>query len=172
MNVLSLFDGLSCGQIALERAGVKVDTYFASEVDKHAIKVTQHNYPDTIQIGSVTEIKTQNLPQIDLLIGGSPCTNFSFSGKRNGMTTKDNVEILTLEHYLQLKEEGMELVVEEKKPEEVVVENYTKTDLKDMNAKQQKAIMKELGFSPTEIKKEKKEDQRIKAIMNFQAKEE
>ena len=73
MNVLSLFDGMSCGRIALERVGIKVNKYYASEIDKHAIKVTQHNYPDTIQLGSVTEIKGTDLPQIDLLIGGSPC---------------------------------------------------------------------------------------------------
>ncbi len=82
INVLSLFDGMSCGQIALDRAGIEVDNYFASEIDKHAIKVTQANYPDTIQLGSVTEIKGADLPQIDLLIGGSPCQGFSFSGKQ------------------------------------------------------------------------------------------
>lgn len=73
MNILSLFDGMSCGQIALNRAGIKYDNYFASEIDKHAIKVTQHNYPDTIQIGDVTKVKGTDLPKIDLLIGGSPC---------------------------------------------------------------------------------------------------
>lgn len=73
MNVLSLFDGMSCGQIALERAGMPVANYYASEIDKHAIKVTQHNYPDTIQLGDVREVKGSNLPKIDLLIGGSPC---------------------------------------------------------------------------------------------------
>ena len=61
MNVLSLFDGMSCGRIALERAGIKVDNYFASEIDKHAIKVTQHNYPNTIQIGDVTKVKVKSL---------------------------------------------------------------------------------------------------------------
>ena len=80
--VLSLFDGMSCGQIALERAGIKVNKYYASEIDKHAIKVTQHNYPDTIQLGSVTEIKGTDLPKIDLCIGGSPCQGFSFAGKQ------------------------------------------------------------------------------------------
>ena len=73
MNVLSLFDGISCGQIALNRAGIKYDNYYASEIDKHAIKVTQHNYPNTIQLGDVTQIKSKNLSKIDLLIGGSPC---------------------------------------------------------------------------------------------------
>ena len=82
INVLSLFDGMSCGQIALNRAGIPYDKYYASEIDKHAIKVTQHNYPDTIQLGSVIDIKGQDLPKIDLLIGGSPCQGFYFAGKQ------------------------------------------------------------------------------------------
>jgi hypothetical protein len=81
MNVLSLFDGMSCGQQALERAGIKVDKYFASEIKPHAIKVTQHNYPNTIQIGDVTKVFAKNLPKIDLLIGGSPCQDFSSANK-------------------------------------------------------------------------------------------
>lgn len=82
MNVLSLFDGMSCGRIALERVGIKVNNYFASEIDKYAIQVTQHNYPDTIQIGDVTKVKGEDLPKIDLLLGGSPCQGFSFAGKQ------------------------------------------------------------------------------------------
>jgi len=82
MNVLSLFDGMSCGQIALERAGLHVDVYFASEIDKHAIKVTQKNYPNTIQLGDVQNVDGTQLPKIDLLLGGSPCSGFSFAGKQ------------------------------------------------------------------------------------------
>jgi DNA-cytosine methyltransferase len=82
INVLSLFDGMSCGQIALEKVGVRVNKYFASEIDEHAIKVTQHNFPNTIQLGDVTKINAENLPKIDLLIGGSPCQGFSFAGKQ------------------------------------------------------------------------------------------
>lgn len=108
INVLSLFDGMSCGQIALERAGIKVNKYYASEIDKHAIKVTQHNYPNTIQLGSVTEVNVKDLEPIDLLIGGSPCQSFSFAGKRNGMTTSCNEEIYTLERYLELKADGFQ----------------------------------------------------------------
>lgn len=81
MNVLSLFDGISCGQVALNRAGIKINQYFASEVDKHAIKVTQNNWPRTIQLGDVTKLDVSNLPKIDLLIGGSPCQGFSVAGK-------------------------------------------------------------------------------------------
>jgi len=82
LNVLSLFDGMSCGQIALNRIGIEYDNYFASEIDKHAIKVTQTNYPNTIQLGDVTKIKGSDLPKIDFLIGGSPCQGFSFAGKQ------------------------------------------------------------------------------------------
>lgn len=82
MNVLSCFDGMSCGQIALNKVGVKYDNYYAAEIDTHAIKVTQTNYPNTIQLGDVTKIQAKDLPQIDLLIGGSPCQGFSFAGKQ------------------------------------------------------------------------------------------
>lgn len=81
MNVLSLFDGMSCGQIALERAGIPISRYFASEIDKHAIQVTQSHYLNTIQLGDVLDWKTWRLPKIHLLIGGSPCQGFSNAGK-------------------------------------------------------------------------------------------
>src|SRR6056300_630592 len=82
MNVLSLFDGMSCGRIALERLGIKVDNYYASEIDKYAMKVSEANYPDIIQVGDVTELDTSTLPNIDLVMGGSPCQGFSFAGKQ------------------------------------------------------------------------------------------
>lgn len=81
MIVFSAFDGMSNGQIALEREGIKVDKYFASEIKPHAIKVTQHNYPNTIQLGDVRNIQAKDLPNIDLLIGGSPCQDFSSANK-------------------------------------------------------------------------------------------
>ena len=77
MNILSLFDGMSCGQIAINKVGIKYDNYFASEIDKYAIQVTTQHYPKTIQLGDVCNINVENLPKIDLLIGGSPCTNLS-----------------------------------------------------------------------------------------------
>jgi len=92
LKVLSLFDGISCGMVALERAGIPVDKYYASEIDKYAMQVSAKNYPDIIQIGNVTEVKYYkgNLlsekgyitTDIDLLIGGSPCQGFSFAGKQ------------------------------------------------------------------------------------------
>ena len=82
MNVLSLFDGMSCGQLALQRAGIQVNNYFAAEIDKYAIKVTQANFPGTTQLGDVTTVDPDKLPKIDLLIGGSPCQGFSFAGKQ------------------------------------------------------------------------------------------
>ena len=82
MNVLSLFDGMSCGRLALDRAGFPVTNYFASEIDKYAIQVARANYPDTVHLGDVTQIRAEDLPPIDLLIGGSPCQGFSFAGKQ------------------------------------------------------------------------------------------
>lgn len=135
MNVLSLFDGMSCGQIALNRASIKYDNYYASEIDDYAISITQTNYPNTIQLGSVVDLDTTTIPQIDLLIGGSPCQSFSFAGKQKGMSTKDNIEILTLEHYLELKSNGFEFegqsylfweyvrVLNEVKPKYFLLEN-------------------------------------------------
>ena len=84
MNILSLFDGMSCGRIAAERAGLKVDNYYASELDKYAITVTQANWPNTVQLGNVTKWREWDIDwaSIDLLIGGSPCQGFSFAGKQ------------------------------------------------------------------------------------------
>ena len=93
MNVLSLFDGLSSGRIALDRAGIKVTNYFASEIDKYAIKVSQHNWNDVTHIGDVTKISYRNgtlhtevgefqVGKIDLVIAGSPCQGFSMAGKQ------------------------------------------------------------------------------------------
>lgn len=157
MNILSLFDGMSCGQIALNRVGIKYDNYFASEIDKHAIKVTQHNYPNTVQLGSVVDVNGEDLPKIDLMFGGSPCQSFSFAGKRNGMSTVDNIEITTLEQYLNLKEHGFEFngqsylfweyvrILHEVKPKYFLLENVK------MAKKWKDVISKTLGTQPIEI---------------------
>ena len=157
MNVLSLFDGMSCGQQALERAGIKVDNYFASEIDKYAIQVTMANYPNTKQLGSVVNVNGYSLPKIDILIGGSPCQSFSFAGKRKGMSTKDEQEILTLEHYLELKSEGFEFegqsylfweymrLLNEVKPKYFLLENVM------MGEKWEKILSKAIGVKPIMI---------------------
>lgn len=102
ITVLSLFDGMSCGRIALREAGIKVNKYFASEIDRHAIKQTQHNFPDTVQLGSVTGVRAADLPHIDLLIGGSPCQGFSFAGKQ--LNFNDPRSVLFFEYVRILRE--------------------------------------------------------------------
>ena len=82
MNVLSLFDGMSCGRLALDRLGIPVTNYYAAEIDKYAIQVSEANYPDIIRLGDVCSVKAENLPKISLLLAGSPCQGFSFAGKQ------------------------------------------------------------------------------------------
>lgn len=101
-SVLSLFDGMSCGQIALNRIGLKPGQYFASEIDKYAMKITQANFPETIQLGDVRNVHAKDLPKIDLLIGGSPCQGFSFAGK--GLNFEDERSKLFFE-FVRLKNE-------------------------------------------------------------------
>ena len=112
LQVLSLFDGMSCGQIALRDLGFPIEAYYASEIDKFAIQQTQLNFPDTVQLGDVRNIDVDKLcdevGEFDLLLAGSPCTNLSTAGNRAGLATKENMEILTLGQYLDLKEAGFE----------------------------------------------------------------
>jgi site-specific DNA-cytosine methylase len=102
MIVLSLFDGISAGQVALKRAGIIVEKYYASEIDKSPISITQYNFPNTIQLGDVTKWKEWDLDwsKIDLLIGGSPCQSLSVSGKREGFEGKSGI----IEYYFQILE--------------------------------------------------------------------
>lgn len=132
MNVLSLFDGVSCGRIALERAGIQVDKYYASEIDKHAIQITQTNHPDTIQIGDVAAVT--GLKDIDLLIGGSPCQGFSFAGKQ--LNFEDPRSGLFFEYVRVLKET---------KPKYFLLENVK------MKKEYQDVISGMLGVKPMEI---------------------
>ena len=104
MNVLSLFDGISCGQLALERANIKVDCYYASEINQNCIQLTQRHFPNTIQLGDVCKIDNnvlKTLPKIDLLIAGSPCQNLSRAG--NGMGLKGDESKLFYEYVRVLK---------------------------------------------------------------------
>ena len=133
MNVLSLFDGISCGQLALNRAGVEYDKYFASEIDKHAIKVTQHHFSNTIQLGDVEELKVSSLPKIDLLIGGSPCQSFSVAGNGSGFDGKSK---LFFEFVRILKEVN---------PKYFLLENVK------MKKEWQDIISENLGVEPIEI---------------------
>ena len=124
MNVLSLFDGVSCGQLALQRAGVEVENYFASEIDKHAISVTQHHFPNTVQLGSVVGLDTSTLPKIDLLIGGSPCQSFSRSGDNTGFDGKSGLfwEYIRILNELKPTYFLLENVVMKKEWENIITE--------------------------------------------------
>jgi len=136
MNVLSLFDGMSCGQIALNRANVNYDMYFASEVDKYAIKVAQANYPQTIQLGDVTKVDYTKLPigGIDLLMGGSPCQGFSVAGKQLDF---DDPRSKLFFEFVRLKDEL--------KPKYFLMENVP------MKQECQDIITKYLGVEPITI---------------------
>lgn len=138
LNVLSLFDGMSCGRIALERAGIKVNQYFASEIKPHAIRCTQHNYPNTIQLGSVLDVKASDLPKIDLLIGGSPCQDFSSANKEK-LGLQGEKSGLFYEYLRLLKE---------CKPKYFLLENVAMDDYSYA------AISEMLGTYPTNINSE------------------
>lgn len=133
MNVLSLFDGMSCGQIALDKLGIKVNNYFASEIDSHAIQVTLKNYPNTKQIGSITELKADNLPKIDLLFGGSPCQSFSSAGNGKGFEGKSGL----FWEYVR--------VLKETKPTYFLLENVV------MKKEWEQIISDSLGVEPIKI---------------------
>ena len=143
MNVLSLFDGMSCGQIALKKLGIPVKNYFASEIDKFAIKVAKANFPDMIHLGDVQNVKTsgQHLldefdcgHKIDLLIGGSPCQGFSFAGKQ--LNFDDPRSQLFFEYIRLLKA---------LKPKYFMLENVK------MSKQSQQIITDYLGVEPVEI---------------------
>lgn len=138
LTVLSLFDGMSCGQIALRELGINVKTYYASEIDKYAIAQTQLNFPDTVQLGSVTDIRAKDLPKIDLLIGGSPCQGFSIAGKR--LNFNDPRSALFFEFVRVLEE------VREQNPDVLFLLENVK-----MKKQYKDAISEVLGLQPVEI---------------------
>ena len=134
MNVLSLFDGMSCGQIALNQLGIKVDKYYASEIDKYAITITKKNFPNTIHLGDVTKVKAEDLEPIDLLMGGSPCQGFSFAGRQ--LNFNDPRSALFFEFVRLLKE---------CKPKYFLLENVR------MKKEYQDVISEHLGVEPIMI---------------------
>ena len=132
MNVLSCFDGLSCGQLALDKAGVLVDVYYASEIDKYAMKVAQANFPNTIQVGDITKVDASNFDHdIDLMMGGSPCQGFSFAGKQLNF---DDPRSKLFFEFMRLRDEL--------KPKYVLLENVR------MSKQSQDVISKYMGFEP------------------------
>jgi DNA-cytosine methyltransferase len=123
MNVLSLFDGMSCGRVALERCGFTIDKYYAAEIDKYAITVAQNNYLDTIHVGDVTQVRASDLEPIDLLIGGSPCQGFSFAGKQLNFEdprSKLFFEFVRLKNEIKPKYFFLENVVMKKEYQDVI----------------------------------------------------
>jgi len=127
MKVLSLFDGISCGRLALERAGIPVEKYYASEIDKYAIQVAQKNYPDTIQIGDVNKLNYLELLDVDMIIGGSPCQDLSIAkqnrqglrGERSGLFWKyvEALEVIRpkwflLENVASMRNEDRDAITE------------------------------------------------------------
>jgi len=137
MNILSLFDGMSCGQLALKRLNISYDNYYASEIDKPAIKITQKNFPSTIQLGDIKELSSadlKSLPKINLIMGGSPCQGFSFGGK--GLNFDDPRSKLFFE-FVRL--------MDETKPKWFLLENVRmKEESKDI-------ISRYLGVQPVMI---------------------
>lgn len=138
MNVLSLFDGISCGQIALERAGIKVDKYYASEIDKNSIKITSKNYPNTIQLGDITKITEKMLDEImpiDLIIGGSPCQDLSvYKFDRGKVSGLEGTKSGLFYHYLR--------ILKYVKPKYFLLENVP------MQQQWEKVITDYLGVEP------------------------
>lgn len=134
MNVLSLFDGISCAQIALNRVGIPYDKYFASEIDEYAVKVTQDNYPDTIQLGDVLDVKSEDLPTIDIIFAGSPCQGFSRAGNRLNF---DDPRSKLFFEFIRL--------LEETNPRYFFLENT------HMQQEYQEVISRYLGVKPLDI---------------------
>ena len=127
MKILSLFDGISCGRLAIERAGIPVEKYYASEIDKYAIQIAQKNYPDTIQIGDVTKINFADYADVDMVIGGSPCQDLSIAkqnreglrGARSGLFWKyvEALEVIRpkwflLENVASMRNEDRDAITE------------------------------------------------------------
>jgi DNA-cytosine methyltransferase len=141
MKILSLFDGISCARVALDRAGLKVDTYYASEIDKYAILISQKNYPDIVQLGSVVGLthwgkNDSQLNGIDLLIGGSPCQDLSIAKKNRKGLAGDRSGLFW--EYVR--------ILKEVKPKYFILENVA-----SMSKESQEKITETLGVQPIMI---------------------
>lgn len=140
MNILSLFDGISTGQLALKNANIEVTNYYASEIDKYAVAVTSKNFPDTMQLGDIKSWRNWNIDfeKIDILMGGSPCQGFSFAGKQ--LNFEDRRSKLFFEYVDILN------AIKEKNPDVIFLLENVK-----MKKEYQNIISKYLGVEPIEI---------------------
>lgn len=143
MKVLSLFDGISCGMVALERIGAKIDTYYSSEIDKNAIAISKKNYPNIVRLGDVTKWREWDIDwsQIDLLIGGSPCQGFSFAGKQlnfDDPRSKLFFEFVDILNYIKSKNPNVKFLLENMK----------------MKKEYENVITEKLGVEPMQINSE------------------
>lgn len=160
-TILSYFNGISCGMQAFKELGIEVDRYISAEINENAIKVSKDNHPEIEEIGDLTKIVLENLPKVDIFIGGSSCQDFSMAGKMEGMITEDNEQVVSLGRYLELKEKGFAF-----KGESYLFWEYVKTlkylqsvnpDLKfvlenvKMSKKWEKVISDTLGVNPIKI---------------------
>lgn len=161
INVLSLFDGMSCGRLALNKANIPIGKYYASEINEYSIKIAKKNFPDTIELGDVRNLKKEDIEEkIDLLIGGSPCQSFSFIGHMDGMSTTENgirKDILNLDDYLEAKKNNFKFngfsylfweyvrLLKEVKPKYFLLENV------NMAKKWETVITEALGVEPIRI---------------------
>jgi DNA (cytosine-5)-methyltransferase 3A len=137
INVLSLFDGISCGMVALERAGISVNKYYASEIDKYAIQISKKNYPDIIQVGDITKLKGKDFKDIDLIMGGSPCTSLSIAKRQKESGLEKGESKLFWEFVRLLKEV---------KPKYFLLENVASMKIADKDK-----ITEILGVEPITI---------------------
>ncbi len=162
LNVVSYFDGMSCGQLSLRAfLGQKDFDYYSFEIDRPAMNVTNFRFPHTIQMGDVTKMNTKTLPRKTfLLMGGSPCTDLSVAGRKKGMITKTNIKLTSFEQYMNLKEDGFQFEGEsflfwelarakrELNPEYFLMENVVITG---ENKIYEKVMNEELGLEPIRI---------------------
>lgn len=159
-TVLSLFDGIGGGITALKKANIKIDKYYASEIEDSSMKIAIKNHPEISHIGDCRFIDYKSLPTVDLLIGGSPCQNFSFAGKMNGMSTKESIEVKSLEEYLELKKSNFEFdgfsylfweyvyALKTVNPKYFLLENV------NMSKKWEEVITNALGVKPLKLNSE------------------